>query len=65
MKFSEPQDKAIPSVENGDLEWCLFEFKDDMLVEGKEPMKLQSKSAFLFGKDKKACDFALENPSIS
>ena len=52
MKFSEPQDRAIPSAKNGDLEWCMFEFKDEMLVEGKEPMKLDGKSVFLIGKDK-------------
>ena len=50
LKFTEPQDAAVPDPEQGHKEWCFFEFKDDQLVK-EEPLLLIKKSAFLFGRD--------------
>jgi len=64
LKFSEPLDAEIPDPSQGDLEWCLFEFKGKDLVSDK-PMCFEGASAFLLGRDPKVCDFTMLNPSIS
>jgi len=64
LKFSEPLDSAVAEPENGDLTWCMFEFKDNELIR-EEPMNLQGQSAFLLGRDERVCDYIMMHPSIS
>ena len=61
LKFSEPLDSANPDK----IEWCLFEFIDDLPVEGKGPMLLSGQSSFLLGRDDRICDFKMVEESVS
>ena len=58
MKFTEPDDKAIPDPTQGDKEWCLFKFIEDDLAD-ERPLMMNLKSCFLFGSDPEICDFNL------
>ena len=64
MKFSEPTDKAIPNKALGDKEWCLFEFRNDLIYNEGKPMLLEGKSSFLIGKQINVCDFIVADESV-
>lgn len=61
LKFHEPVDKADPA--EAGAEWCLFEFRDDNIVdEGKHPLLLEGQTVFLIGSDPLVCDFLIQDP---
>lgn len=66
LKFHEPVDGAVPDPADGDKEWCLFEFRNDTIVdEGRQPLLLAGKSVFLIGTDPTVCDFVInEDPEM-